>query len=581
MARDLGQKQFRVVDSGPLHDFFQGSDEPPVPKALDHILHSVDTRWTANTKAHLAQHERLELIDHGDWLFVLLWDCIHHYMENPGCRAYLVRRVVLSDMLFYLQKGAEKGEPGLKELLEGFQLEIAHYVLVPKFPQRLQSDFIELILKSEVPIHPELKQANMKVSSYLQRFGQQGTREDLGGLLTRMESVKKGNSFQLATLISRELEMLHVENKIHLISYLASDDHPQVLEALTLFLLHKETRIRRLVPELIGDLIELNRLSPRSLRRMITVRNWLPEREQVVLDRLIRRSRLAGLVPGPEREGRVLRCYVSGIDGIGEQAMWLALARGDDLLGCRFMLNESKGLTAIAFWPLNALVEMDKDLARIKQSMYVYPMEPGFADTAIRYFLGIGLEMRQLPPFELLKVAEFLGNLGWSPKDLHDPKTLELLIEDVQPLYLKSKNQARIVRASSATILRKLTEDWFLEGKDIEVMLIKHLGALNDWPYQESEAIEMVCEKFLQPDQQQWVARLIWTAIWLKDATRCNRRLWQYCAIIAHALRSNGKVNEIPLMQGIARRTYLSAQAKLQKYARLGKARVVGLASDS
>jgi hypothetical protein len=62
------------------------------------------------------------------------------------------------------------------------------------------------------------------------------------------------------------------------------------------------------------------------LRRMITVRNWIPAQERPGLDGAILLARQAGVEIEPVRPVAIKAVYVSGFDGLGVQSL-VALAR--------------------------------------------------------------------------------------------------------------------------------------------------------------------------------------------------------------------------------------------------------------
>ncbi len=72
-----------------------------------------------------------------------------------------------------------------------------------------------------------------------------------------------------------------------------------------------------------------------TLRRLIALRNWLPEADRVSLDRTIQACRRQGIKISPWPQPQVREVLVSGIDGAGAQSMFVLAREGRrHALGC-------------------------------------------------------------------------------------------------------------------------------------------------------------------------------------------------------------------------------------------------------
>ena len=88
-------------------------------------------------------------------------------------------------------------------------------------------------------------------------------------------------------------------------------------EAAILYLLDGEPTLRRAVASEL--LARAASLSPESLRRLIGMRNWCPEKERPALDAIIRAVRAKGIDCAAWPQGGAGTVYASGIDGSGAQ----------------------------------------------------------------------------------------------------------------------------------------------------------------------------------------------------------------------------------------------------------------------
>ena len=91
-------------------------------------------------------------------------------------------------------------------------------------------------------------------------------------------------------------------------------------EAAILYLLDGEPTLRRAVAsELQASQVRAASLSPESLRRLIGMRNWCPEKERPAVDAIIRAVRAKGIDCAAWPQGGAGTIHASGIDGSGAQ----------------------------------------------------------------------------------------------------------------------------------------------------------------------------------------------------------------------------------------------------------------------
>jgi len=576
MLDKQGRTSFRVVDD---HPFVPCQDEEGqgLPEELLGILGEVGERWAAQSAPLVTQAHQRQIKNHPEWVFALLWETVNYYTRAEDQTGYYMRLYLFGEILFSLRCEYENGGPWAKELVARIQQEIARYVLVPEYHRAMQTDFIQVLQRSGLPILEELKEANLKVSAYDNRFGTEKDTINIGGLVKGLQMDGDGDEFKFADFLTRQMAMQPLQTQTEILSFLAADEQPEKLEALPLMLLHPEIRIRRLTAELLRDLVDLKRLSPQMFRRLIVLRNWLPESEQVVLDRLIRQARVARIECASSGDGKLLNCFASALDGSGEQAIWLSLETEGQWLGCRMIVSQYHGIIEVDTQAFPHPEVLRKELAMVGEGVILFAVDHDFLDTAMAHYLAVGLRHGVFPPREILQLTEWLGHSGWSPRHMAGSQVLAALMSQVDSRYLKSRNQDRVLKASVHSKLRQFTEGWFLQGEDVEICLLRHLGGPGRWAANEDEAHALICRELLEPEREFWLMRLIWTALWLRAASYSSANAWQYFAVIADRLDQGKPIQEIPLLHCVAERTLYTVNAQIRQYAAMGKAMVVGM----
>jgi hypothetical protein len=77
------------------------------------------------------------------------------------------------------------------------------------------------------------------------------------------------------------------------------------------------TVVRRAAANALGDAARKGKVTPTMLRRMITMRNWLPEDSRPALDAAIATARRKGVPPAQWDVVEVRQLITTGIDGSG------------------------------------------------------------------------------------------------------------------------------------------------------------------------------------------------------------------------------------------------------------------------
>jgi hypothetical protein len=89
------------------------------------------------------------------------------------------------------------------------------------------------------------------------------------------------------------------------------------LEASIGWLLDPAVSVRKALANALGDAARKGMITPTMLRRMIAMRNWLPEDSRATLDAAIATARRKGVSPAQWNDVEVRQLACTGVDGSG------------------------------------------------------------------------------------------------------------------------------------------------------------------------------------------------------------------------------------------------------------------------
>ena len=523
---------------------------------LESLINKAMRRWETNQSPLLTVQDQRVLRTHPQWLIPALWECVSHYGQNGTSVAFQIRRWVLSELLFYLNFGGKTLE--VQAFGKAFQLEIIHFLLRGAYPRELQRKIVDLVLGSSMSLDPEFERTHRAWVSGGGRKWKKVEGKKPSQPAVHNETLNHANSFHLAKVLHQELVSLDVESQLRWLGLMASSEDAYGLEILPLLLVHPCERLRQSIPELLQGMLFRKRFTSQMLRRLLVLRNWVPLHERVGLDRLVRRARLQGVEPNSLEPGKLVRCFISNLEDRHEQAFWSVVSNSNGHLASLMLLDPKRGLTELSTWDLENLGDFDEEIRLLRQKVYVFPVDPAILEAAVRQGLRKGLEQDCLPPYQLLRLAEALGNLGWNADSREPSEILEAGYSELEGRYRKPENVQRILVAASARPFQKLTETWKICPAEIEYVLCRVLGTSNR-PLVEDVAVDGICDKVLEVHRQHWLDQLLWTTQWLKAAPHCAPKLWPYFWVTAKEVLHSRPLREIPFFRMLAQKAIQNA----------------------
>jgi hypothetical protein len=308
------------------------------------------------------------------------------------------------------------------------------------------------------------------------------------------------------------------------------------------WLLDPATSVRRATANALGDAASRGTITPIMLRRMITMRNWLPEDSRPALDAVIAAARRKGVPPAQWDDVEIRRLISTGIDGSGAIGV-LAHCRNKrkNVLGS-LVLKHGVGVRD-AWAQEGTQKETDRaflDAAVVDQ----FTIAPDFLLTMIGHFLALGQQTVTMAPFGLVRFIEAVGLSSVQPQLMSAAALLDTIEEG---------------RAIGADALEHLLADnvdlaadyafidsWFESGDAVDAVLVGNRQASR-------KRAALVMEKVLEPRREWWTQVAAWAACILYRTGNDER--WQEFYALASALARGRALKEIPLMYKVASQT--------------------------
>ncbi|MBF0189744.1 MAG: hypothetical protein HQL99_01175 [Magnetococcales bacterium] len=461
--------------------------------------------------------------------------------------------MLLSHALRNIRFGLERRFEWAMELDREFQAMVVRRAGADPLPPQLLAGIVESL--SEAKLEP----TKALLEIYEQRIMHHTPREDLptrhqiDAMFENLVSEHGGDPFAIGETLSQMTRALPLEAQSALIGEFACSTLPGMKDAVVVLCLHAEESVRR---EALQWLLRNARsMTPTALRRLIVIRNWLPDAERKLLDALIKATRIKGVECASWPEGLTLHGLQSSrMDGVGAQSLLLSMPvkPGKSRIG-GVLLKQGVGIADAWLTPLISRSEASATFRQVGRQEFFLEVSQDFLHAAIRHHLAVGLESGHPPAVGLLQLAEAIVATGWVPERLDGALLVERLIGEEKILTDDTGTVERIVQTSDSwSDLSRITGSWFEESQEVVDFMEKTRLKGRE------RLVRRVLELFCEPNRETWAERCAWTAFWLREQNakgRLMEGLDFHFAVLARELYRGRPLHELPLMRRIAERT--------------------------
>jgi hypothetical protein len=329
------------------------------------------------------------------------------------------------------------------------------------------------------------------------------------------------------------------------------------LEALrntaTLSLLDPSPEVRRSTCQALAGIASPSTLSPVSFRRMIAVRNWLPEGERHHLDSAIRRARRNGVECAPWPSNAKADIYASAVDGAGAQSVVAITKNGRKHRILNLLVKQDIGVADTWCLRDQSKTDVASFMTNIRSSIFVLSVVPDLVETIVRHNLAVGAANESTPPVEMIDFVESLGLANTQPRLMTVEDLLALMEPDVKPALLEPEAVEDSLRVSGNwPYILPFGESWFEDDPDVRALLNKNRRR------KRSAQINLIIDEILESRRTKWAERFSWMALWAKHESQ-RRGPWHEFLLLAREIQRGRPLRSIPIMRVIGQQTLEAA----------------------
>lgn len=512
-----------------------------------------------------------------DWLFMVIEKLLSYYDPNEraqGSKFYFAYLVILRESLYRLGVDLARGFNYADWLNNKLQRHLVDNVLVPEVGQLLQQDLIDALARSRLPITDAFKEAQFNLADYYGRFQKDRNLPDLGRYLEDLNEDGLTSIFDIFEHFVSHLRLMLPEERFFFIEEMARTQHVGVQELVGLFNLHPDPKIRAALRQQMSHFVGPNWVSPITLRRMILIRNWLPEKERPALDRLIKLNRMARVDCESTNKAELRAIFASSVDGAGSCAFWLFSQQDDQFFHSHIMLKQREGVQESWFITLPDAQTMEQEIQSLRETPEFGQVDQSYLSDIIGHFLALGHHGDHVPHASALQVVERVGDLDWQPQELtlntlkefcdrYDALPSKPIPDELLPVLhaLPQADQGIHYDGEKPSGIYQYRglETWFDESQELEDFLRQRFGEPIHWMYRVFEVAGDIADHVLEKNRDLWRERFMLNAFFFLFSEKLESPLWRMYAQDARAIAAGCPLSQIPVLQNVAIRSLQAA----------------------
>ena len=351
-----------------------------------------------------------------------------------------------------------------------------------------------------------------------------------------------GDPFDIHSKIFDFTQTLPVDVRaMFAITVMAQAEAPALRDAGLGWLLDKAAEVRQAVAQFLEK--DAGASSGATLRRMIALRNWVPEANRPALDRAIKASqKKVACASWPS--AKILKVYASGFDGSGAQSVFVVAAEGRERALAALLFKQGFGVRDAWVDHSCAPAEVDAKLEALSMQMDLSPASLDYVAIAVRHFLDVNAQAGVMPSLGLLDVAEATGLTNVNPERQSVDALLSSLCAEIAPDRATPQAiEKALERSASWAETEPMAWSWFEESDDVDALLRR--GGL---PKAKRKAALLAMP--LQKRRRWWAELIAWTGFMSKHREGASG--WEDYSLVARELLGDRPLDEIGIMNKIA-----------------------------
>jgi hypothetical protein len=467
----------------------------------------------------------------------------------------------LVDALAYLFRNAlealrfdiEAGYKTASELAEGVRRRLDAAARGAETDPEVIFFLIQCMAEAKIDLGEGLR---AMVEQLIEKIGQEQTAEldladpaELLGFIGDLVEQADGDEFALFSVLGQSADEFPDEHRSVMATALLYSGEATAVEASIGWLLDSARSVRQSMANALEDAARKGNVTPTMLRRMITMRNWLPEDSRAALDAAVAAARRKGVSPAQWDDVEVCQLVTTSVDGSGAIGV-LAHCRNKrkNVLGSLVLKH---GFGVRDAWATFGVKQKEIESALVEISLLDdFPVSADFIRRAVGHFLALGHETGLMPPFGLVRFLEAVGIASVQPALL----STSSLLDTIQDGNAISANEFEDLLVEGSDLVNDylFLNSWFEAGDEVDAVLTADLIA--------RKKRELILEKVLEPRREWWAQAAAWAAYILYQAGNDER--WQEFYTAALAMVRNRPLDEIALLQMVAEQTVEAAEVR-------------------
>lgn len=378
---------------------------------------------------------------------------------------------------------------------------------------------------------------------------------DLSSLLESIVENLGGNEFEVYSALAETSQALPPDIRQAMMDQIVRSDNPVLRDAGLLYLLDPAPEVRRTVCQTIIQHGSPSIISPTGLRRMIALRNWLPEDERYHLDSAIKTARQKQVDCASWPQRKIEEILASNMDGAGAQSVFAVVKEGRKYAIASLLVKQEVGIADA--WCLREQSKADVKgfLGHIRNETTSAPVDMDFLNALVPHYLAVGQKAGKAPTPGLLDFVETIGIEKWQPTEIAVDDLLSLLEKGADPGRIGEKGVIEVLEGGNNWYSESgIAESWFEDDAEVYTVLSAKLRSGTP------AKVNAIIKSILEPRREKWAERFLWTAFWLKQEPDLLSP-WTEFLIVGRELHKGRPIKDIPVMRDIAEVTVMAAPA--------------------
>ncbi|MGI9487491.1 MAG: hypothetical protein ACR2RF_16755 [Geminicoccaceae bacterium] len=456
--------------------------------------------------------------------------------------------VGLEMLRYQIERGQEWAEDLLDDIRDVLCLLAEDGIVDPGLLMLLLNGFIEAQLDPGEDLTQLIGEITLEEAKYEQPTDMPS---DIGVLFEGLVQEVGDNPFQIYDVFAEASRALPLEFRQGMLPQIATAENPILRDVATLYLLDPSSEVRQSFCQAMAANASPDVISPTALRRMIAVRNWLPEKERHHLDAAIKKARQMHVDCGSWPKRRVLDIQASNIDGVGAQSVFAVIKDGPKHIIASLLVKKAVGIADAWCLRDQSKAEVLDFFTQIQAQTESVAVDLGFVRALIMHHLAVGVDAGKAPSVGLLEFVEATGIETCHPEALSVDDLITKMAKDIGPEVLDPKAVDELVRGSTDWLNRyDFMDSWFENDALVEEVLDQ--SPRSRMPGK----IKAITTSVLEPRRTKWAERFLWTALWMKQQ---GDSPWQDFFVMGRELHRSRPLAQIPIMQDIAKVTVEAA----------------------